>query len=238
MGRQARCDLEQLYRLLAQLEGGLGGKRVLGECHGCMAWPRRGVYFFFEPGELRCREIDVQRVVRVGTHALKLGSRSTLWGRLRAHRGQQDGGGNHRGSVFRLHVGNALLQKEGTAESFATWGVGSSAAREVRLAEREWEIRVSQHLRAMSLLWLHVRDTPDPASDRAFIERNCIALLSSVGRKVDPPSNNWLGHFSTAASIRASGLWNVNHTDDEYDPGFLGALSDYVQHTVATRDGN
>ena len=45
------------------------------------------------------------RVVRIGTHGLKNGSRSTLWGRLSQHRGSSRSGlGNHRGSSFRLLV--------------------------------------------------------------------------------------------------------------------------------------
>jgi len=51
---------------------------------------------------------DGNRVVRVGTHGLKTGSTSTLWGRVHQHRDTREGGGNHRGSVFRLHVGQAL----------------------------------------------------------------------------------------------------------------------------------
>ena len=74
-----------------------------------MDWPRRGVYFFFEPGESRSLSGTGSRIVRLGTHALANGSRSTLWQRLSQHRGNAKGdGGNHRGSIFRLLVGVAL----------------------------------------------------------------------------------------------------------------------------------
>jgi hypothetical protein len=67
------------------------------------------VYFFFEDGEVRAD--GGLRLVRVGTHALTATSKATLWGRLRQNRGQvggrSPGGGNHRGSVFRRHVGAA-----------------------------------------------------------------------------------------------------------------------------------
>ncbi len=73
------ADLGQFYDLLAHLEKKLGGKRCLAECRGRADWPRRGVYFFFENGEHRSKSGDGMRVVRVGTHALKAGSKSKLW---------------------------------------------------------------------------------------------------------------------------------------------------------------
>jgi hypothetical protein len=43
-----------------------------------MAWPERGVYFFFEQGETRSKSHIAERVVRVGTHALTTSSQTTL----------------------------------------------------------------------------------------------------------------------------------------------------------------
>ena len=68
---ERRADLDRFYALLAELEGLRGGKRLLAECHGRMGWPQRGVYFFFEDGELRDDGVT-PRVVRVGTHALQV----------------------------------------------------------------------------------------------------------------------------------------------------------------------
>src|SRR5437764_47154 len=102
-----RADLIRFYKILAELERRVGGKRRLGECGRGIVWPRRGVYFFFESGE--GRSDSGPRVVRVGTHALKDGSGTTLWTRLSQHRGSMGtGGGNHRGSIFRLLVGAAI----------------------------------------------------------------------------------------------------------------------------------
>ncbi len=85
-----------------------------------MDWPQRGVYFFRETGETRTDTGEGQRIVRVGTHALKSGARSTLWGRLSQHRGNASGGGgNHRGSIFRKIVGAATVEKYGY--SYPTW---------------------------------------------------------------------------------------------------------------------
>ena len=106
-------DLSRFYELLETLEDRLGGRRTLAECSGRLLWPRRGVYFFFEPGEKRSESGAGDRVVRVGTHALSAGSATSLWNRLSQHRGSaRSGGGNHRGSIFRLLVGEALIQRE------------------------------------------------------------------------------------------------------------------------------
>src|SRR5689334_11893528 len=92
---------ESFYEALARLEKTLGGKRTLQDCQGRMTWPRRGVYFFFEEGERRSDSGEGLRVTRVGTHAVSIGSKTTLWKRLAQHKGSaRGGGGNHRGSIF------------------------------------------------------------------------------------------------------------------------------------------
>ena len=65
-------------------------------------------------------------MVRVGTHALTATRKATLVGRLRQHRshlaGRDPGGGNHRGSVFRRHVGAALIHRDGHSPALlASW---------------------------------------------------------------------------------------------------------------------
>jgi hypothetical protein len=233
--------LEQIdffYEILQDLEDKLGGKRRLASCHGRMRWPQRGVYFFFEPGEKRSSGSD-SRVVRVGTHALKRGSKSTLWKRLRAHRGtlkgKRPGGGNHRGSIFRLHVGSAILHKEGLEDKYPTWGVGSSAPTEIRDHEYPIEKKVSQHIREMPFLWVEVEDPPGPQSQRAYIERNSIALLSNYGKlgtpaAIDPPSPDWLGFHCASIKVCRSGFWNADHVaEQQWDNGFLNILQQKVK---------
>ena len=73
----SRLDLlKQFYEILDSLEEVLGGTRLLSDCSGRMLWPKRGVYFFTESGEDRDQTGTGSRVVRVGTHALKLGAHS------------------------------------------------------------------------------------------------------------------------------------------------------------------
>ena len=221
-----KSDLDEFYRLLADLEGKIGGKRQLGSCDGRMEWPKRGVYFFFEHGEQRADDPACARVVRVGTHALKDESKTSLWNRIRQHQGTQNPyGGNHRGSIFRLIVGDALMRR--TPEwAVSSWGKGSSAARETRQAERPHEARVSDHLGKMTLLFVSVPDAPGSQSARGFIECNAIALLSACH---DKPSAGWLGHCSSRVPVRQSGLWNSNHVGETPDPDFLPQFAAFVR---------
>lgn len=222
MTREA--DLIRFYTLLDRLQQDLGGTRRLDACSGRMAWPLRGIYFFHEEGERRSDTGTGPRVVRVGTHALKAESRTTLWSRLSQHQGSlRTGGGNHRGSIFRLLIGTSLGRPP------ASWGIGASAPSEVRHGEVAHEREVSSVLRAMPFLWLGIDDAPGPGSLRGFIERNAIALLSNFGRTpIDPPSTAWLGRYCSRERVRASGLWNNNHVDETHDPTFLDVLENLV----------
>ena len=144
--------------------------------------------------------------------------------------GTYEDGGNHRGSVFRKRVGEAVIEKEGLHEEYTEWGDGSSAKRELRLEELEMERRVSEYLRELPFLWIDVNDEPGPGSDRSYIERNMIGLLSNYERdSVDPRGDRWLGKYSRSEKIRNSGLWNVNHVDERYDPSFLDMLEEAVE---------
>jgi len=223
-----RADLDRFYDILGDLEEALGGKRILAECNGRMDWPERGVYFFFEEGECRRDKPEQPRVVRVGTHMVSRGSRSTFWHRLHTHRGTEDGRGNHRGSIFRLHIGNALMSRANGDIDVPTWGQGQSASATIRKRERALEKKVSEYIGRMSFLWLNVPDSAGPDSDRAYIERNSIGLLSRGSGPLDAPSTNWLGLFSSNEAIRASGLWNVDHVEHRHDRRFLDILAIYA----------
>jgi hypothetical protein len=229
------AHLDSFYNLLADIEKGVGGKRKLVNCKGDMEWPRMGVYFFFEQGEVRTTDIGMSRVVRVGTHTVSRGSKTTLWHRLRTHRGTSELTGNHRGSIFRLHVGAAMLAKSGGSGSLPTWGVGQTAPADVRKSEVGIEREVSRYIGSLTLLWLAVGDEPSAVSDRSYIERNAIALLSGATGPLDLPGNRWLGRYSSRDAIRRSGLWNINYVTDDYDPRFIDVLAEYVAVTLGQR---
>src|ERR1035441_2501892 len=144
--------LIRFYSILDGLEKHVGGARELAACSGRMNWPRKAVYFFRESGEQRSDSGAGPRVVRVGTHALKAGSSTMLWTRLSQHKGQKStGGGNHRGSIFRLIVGSALISKQGYA--YPSWGDGSTAKSDVRMSEQALEREVSNVIGCMPVLF-------------------------------------------------------------------------------------
>ena len=219
------ADLQRFYELMADLEERVSRKRFLRDCQGRMDWPQRGVYFFFEDGEVRSQSGNGHRVVRVGTHALKAGSRTTLWKRLSQHKGvARSGGGNHRGSIFRLITGTALLERDGL-ECDSWDNRQSTAPRDVRLAEQHIEQMVSGVIGAMPFLWLDVGDDAGAES-----ERGSIALLSNWQKQcIDSPSPTWLGSYCNRERVRASGLWNSNHVDEAYDPRFLEVLEKRIE---------
>lgn len=228
--------IQQFYELLDQIETKIGGKRTLANCDGYMSWPKRGVYFFFEHGEMRSTSGSGLRCVRVGTHAISKNSKTKLWNRLSQHqgtiRGDNPGGGNHRGSVFREHVGTALIDRDNWPNEISrNWG-GTNAPKEIKVSERPLERKVSEHIRSMPFIWLEIDDDPEPESMRGYIERNSIALLSNFHRKsipIDPPSNSWLGQWAKSEKIRQSGLWNSNHVDDFMDENFFDVFNSVVK---------
>jgi len=227
LSEHRQCHLTQFYKLLDRLEVKLGGERKLSKCSGRIDWPQRGVYFFREAGECRKETGDGPRIVRVGTHALIAGSKTTLWNRLYQHRGvASHGGGDHRGSIFRSLVGSAMIEKH-EYDWYPKWGKGSNAPKSVKEREHPLEQEVSAVIGAMPFLWLAMED----ASLRGCIERNSIALLSNYNGQepIDPPSPDWLGCYSDRERVRLSGLWNNNHVGDDYDPVFLDTLERLIE---------
>jgi hypothetical protein len=226
-------DVARLYKSLSILESGVGGKRLMSKCNGQQVWPKSGVYFYFEPSERRMNT-EEPRIVRVGTHSISRGSKATLWNRLRTHRGTSDGIGNHRSSIFRLHVGAAISSREPKL-SVESWGIGQTANSKIRKTEEGLERRVSTYIGSMSVLWLAIEDEASPSSDRAYIERNLIGMLVGKIGPIDPPSQEWLGRFSPEKRIRLSGLWNLDFVDYNYSPDCLDVLDEYVLITIGKR---
>ena len=231
------ADTMRFYDLLDRLDARIGGARTLADCHGRAKWPARGVYFFRESGESRSGSGRGPRIIRIGTHALKVGSRATLWQRLSQHRS-----GSHRGSIFRSLAGVALAGHENIPLP-PSWGIGSSASAaarklgmnctEINQAEADLEARVSLYIGSMPFLWLHVDDGPGPNSQRAVIEATSIRLLSGYrDPTVDLPSPDWLGRYSDRERVRRSGLWNNDHVDRTYDRSVLfNAMERWIDKT-------
>jgi hypothetical protein len=184
--------------------------------------PRDGVYLFFERGErVRLDGQSVDRIVRVGTHKVDGRFRE----RIRQHYGRvRTLGGDRSGSVFRKHVGGALLRRaHSEVERLAAW----LHREDLRFPEVEGE--VSRTLRdRFTFVCVRV----DGRRERLRIEGGLIALLAR--HPLGGPSDGWLGHCAFAAEIRSSGLWNVQHTSDQpISVSAFGRFGRLVRATLA-----
>ena len=214
------------------LEDRIGGKRTLGASDGRMNWPKQGLYLFFENGEHRTDSGTGMRVVRVGTHAVSEGSKTTLWNRLSQHKGVvKSGGGNHRGSIFRLIVGEALQRKD-PLNTIPSWGKGSSAPKDIREKELPLECVVSEAIRSMPFLYVNVEGRSSKGNDRSVLEQNLIGLLSNHGRpSLDEASSGWLGNHCPRDLVLMSGLWNSQYVTQSYQSEFIELFESYVMKT-------
>lgn len=228
--RQTKVRFDQaLNRLWIAQNGG----RLLSETTGRQPWPQRGVYFLLD-AQAPAANGRTPRVIRVGTHAVSDGSKTTLWDRISTHRGTSIGGGSHRSSIFRLHVGRALMARSPilAEKGGSTWGRGQSAPKEVRTSEQHIEAAVSATLGAMRLLWIDVPDEASSTSMRSYIEKNAIALLSRIGLLSTYSSQRWLGRYSPEWKIAASGLWNLNYVFSTVEPNFVDVFEEAVDYTI------
>lgn len=129
--------------------------------------------------------------------------------------------------MFRHHVGAALIRREDLPDELLRyWLSRRRAPHGSELADQEASIEreVSRYIGDMPLLLLNVPDR----TDRGYLESNSIALLSCLTGGPGMPSPRWLGRYAERAEIRESGLWNVQHVIDHYQPGFLGRLAHLV----------
>lgn len=156
---------------------------------------------FFERGEhanLGSKSVD--RIVRIGTHM----SDSRFRGRIRQHYGNKKSlGGNKNGSVFRKHLGGALLlltdAEDNQINAWLTQGGASFG---------EVERQVSQVLRDNFTFSCFRVDSKE---ERLNLERALIALLAQY--PLSSPSDHWLGQKAESKKINQSGLWNTQQID-------------------------
>ncbi|WP_428332893.1 DUF6884 domain-containing protein [Novosphingobium sp.] len=226
-----RSDMARLNHYIKRLWNAQNCGRRFAEASGRMNWPGRGVYLVLDSSAPGPRT-GMPRIARVGTHAVSAGSQTSLWDRLSTHRGNLSGGGSHRSSIFRLHVGRALMRAVPSDLWPSSWAEGQSASTEIRLGEAELESQVSFVIGAMRVLWLDIDDEPGAASERAYIERNLIGSLSRAGLLWGGQRHGWLGRHAAQWRIATSGLWNLNHVFSKPDDEFVERFAEAVAHTM------
>ena len=180
-----KCYLNKFYELINKLEK----FESIDEFLKSEQKYSKGVYFFFDPAEKINNGYN--RIIRVGSHGLSGKSNSTLKGRLRQHKGFLNGGGNRRVSVFRRHVGNAIIKKENFDEK--------------EVQDEVLEKMISDYINSLPLAVLLFEDDADK---RRIFEKNSIRILSNCSENFN---KDWLGSFSIDEKISKSGLWNIQH---------------------------
>lgn len=230
-------DRRSAAQVIYDLFGGLEARTGLPTLREALnrTLPTQGVYFFFDPREPTRFSRRLPRLVRIGTHRVSRGSKATLRDRLRAHFGTSDGTGNHRSSVFRLHVGEALIRKNDTRDLFPHWGKGQAADKSISDSEKELERDVSAYISALHVLCIEVADRATKSSARSKIERLAIALFTERQVALEPPSKEWLGLFSAHRVIAQTGLWNVKDTGAKADLQIIDLISERIRQSSGLR---
>lgn len=233
--RRRHAAIARSYGMFAQLANGIG----LHHLRDILAneIPMQGVYFFFDESEPTRFSKAVPRLVRVGTHGVSAGSTATLRNRLRTHLGTRTGAGNHRASVFRLHVGRAIIERDQLQQRYPNWGKGQSASKDITGLEGPLESKVSEYIGNLRVLFVPVLDTAGTGSMRATIERQFITMFTENYCAIEQSSPSWLGRFSDKASIRDSGLWNVRDIGGEYDLKFIPLLDGLLRRNFFKQTG-
>jgi hypothetical protein len=183
------------------------------------ALPTDGIYFFYEKGERCSHCTDTSRVVRVGTHRngnfrSRISEHFLLDERKIAF--TEDQQRPHDRSIFRCHIGRALLNKSRDPYlpvwemDFTTRSV-RDASRHLRDIGKEAAVerKVTQVLRDnFCFRFIEIADQAQRLGNQG-LERALIGTLA--GCRQCGPSDSWLGRHHPKAQIRESGLWLIQH---------------------------
>lgn len=161
-----------------------------------------GIYIVYEKGETY-RGHD--RIVRVGTHT----SQGRLKKRLMDHFVRE----NHNQSIFRKHIGKAMLNCD-RDPYLAIWSLNTSEAlnvgKEDKSKEKNIENRVSEYMRTNFTFRVF------PLSVKAERLRMEKAIIAALNQTADfKAGRDWLGNSSPEQKICKSGMWVEQGLDAE-----------------------
>jgi len=184
--------------------------------------PTSGIYVFFEHGQQILFQNEMaDRIVRSGTHRMDRRLRT----RIRNHFGNVNSLlGNKNGSVFRKHLGGALLRKEDPDDPrLACWEEQGCRCC------KDFEETVSQELRDNFTFSCFRADSSE---DRLKLKSGLIALFAT--QPLGLPSGDWLGWHTRDKKISFSGLWNIRDVDAlPLTPEQFNLLERLVKTTLA-----
>lgn len=177
--------------------------------------PNNGIYFFYEENEtLQIKDKTTPRIVRVGTHEKP----NRLPERIRNHYH-----GNRKNSIFRKHLGAAIMAKEKDPR-LNLW---LNEKNKAPLSDVEEKVSNILHEK-FSFRYIQV----DDENERLELEERLIATLAKFSPKRISP--NWLGLHSPYKEVRKSGLWNIKHINSRryLGPTHLARLDQLVHKTL------
>jgi hypothetical protein len=178
--------------------------------------PENGIYFFYEKGEVWGHGGKRPGIVRVGTHNDgNFQSRIAEHFLLNERKMDFDAKSSppHDRSVFRKHIGRALLHGAGDSyleiwnkdfmerENIRKFGHKRDIAKEKKIERAATEIIRSN----FSFRFIKISEQ----GTRKDLEKRLIGTLAQCG--VCQASPRWLGLDSPKKQIRESGLWLVQH---------------------------
>jgi len=179
--------------------------------------------FFYQEGEFWEHGDNMLRIVRIGTH--KNGNfRSRikehfLFNESKMNFDQMKPRPSDR-SIFRKHIGRALLKKENDGY-LKIWDEDLiskqkrkkyKSSRDIK-KEKNLECKITKIIREQFSFRFIVIDKQAERMGNKGLESSLIGTLSHC--KLCKPSNNWLGCFSPRKQIKNNGLWLVQHINHE-----------------------
>lgn len=188
-------NLENTYTEIHKYFNSLPSYTYKGNGQFSSAPPNQGgIYIMFEEGETVG---GFKRIVRVGK------AEKSLLTRLRQHFVNED----KDGSIFRKHIGRALLQKNNQSQAVIDkWNTKGEKNSDI-------EKEVTEELKKFSFCCI----TLPTQKEISKLEQTLIEILSIYNRLykeqngADIFSKNWLGKYCSNEKVKTSGLWNDEH---------------------------
>jgi len=205
------------------LHENLEGRPLIRYSHNFEDLPENGIYFFYEKGESWGHDdSEKQRIVRVGTHR-----NGNFRSRISQHfllkepeiKLKVDQLAPKDRSIFRKNLGRALLSMN-KSSYLSTWEIDftSRYAKDnfTHLRDIDFESKIENEISVFlrenfSFKFIKVESQSERIGSTG-LESSLIGTLSHC--RVCLSSPNWLGRYSPVKKIRESGLWQVQHLND------------------------
>ncbi len=185
--------------------------------------PLRGIYFFYQEGEMWGHGGEKLRIVRIGTHRgsnfrnriaehFLINDRKMSFDKSKPKPSDR--------SIFRKNIGRALLNKNNDPY-LEIWEISFlRRANRVKFGdlrdiekEKSLEKQITEILRDKFYFRFVIIESESERMGSKGLESKLIGTVSRCTKC--KPSANWLGNYSPKQEIRTSGLWLTQHLNAE-----------------------